>query len=250
VYTFDANNAYLGSAVSADLAWSQLHHTGPQPFDKTLPGYWHIDLPTDLLAALADPARPPLLPTPRKGQVWVTTPYLRFLEDLGYQCLIVDSWTGRAELRDNGHRLHPAASRILRTWGETVRDGLPPKGTPVGTAVRRTYKDAVGGFQKEGMRIARRDWGETIIDLWRATLLTRVHRIHQEHGVWPVRVATDSISYAAGEGLQAQMAAAIGCRPGLGGFHPEPGYTVTVGEWLDRFPVTQGARRPKRRVTS
>jgi hypothetical protein len=247
LYTFDANSAYLGSAVNAEVAWGPLHHTGPQQFDAGIPGYWHCDLPTALLEALADPCRPPLLRTPRNGQAWLTTPYLKLLEDLGYQCLIVDSWTGREEFRAGGGRLHPAGSRIFRSWSEGLRDGLRTAPEAVVLAAKRTYKDAVGGMQKEGMRISRRDWGESIIDLWRATLMRRIIRIYEGHGVWPVRVATDSVTYAAGTGLESQLAEIVGCRPGLGGFHLEE--TVTAAAWLERYPVTQGGRRPRRSVT-
>lgn len=255
VHTFDANNAYLGSAANAELAWSQLHHTGPQQFDASLPGYWLVDLSTDLLAHLADPLRPPLV-APRNGQVWMTTPYAKLLEDFGYHGLILDSWTGREEFYESGKRKHPAGARILRKWAETVRDGLPAKGTPVGDAARRTYKDAVGGMQKQGMRISRTDWGETIIDLWRATLMRRVWRIYRQIGYWPVRIATDSISYADSNPDPRALAAIIHGGPNghllnstaLGQFHHEA--THTTEQWLERHPVTQGARRPKRRVTS
>lgn len=223
VHTFDAHTAYLGAAVNAELAWSELHHTGPQPFDSALPGYWLIEPTTDLLAVLNDPARPPLLRRSRDSRVWVTTPYARLLQDLGYHCDVADSWTGRAESRATGGRLHPAASRITRTWAESIRDGLKelepgPLRAVVEKAVKRTYKDAVGGMQREGMRIYRPDWGHTIVDLWRATLLRRIYAVHAEHNVWPCRISTDSVSYADSNPDPGILGKAIGVRAGLGGF--------------------------------
>lgn len=255
VHTFDANSAYLGSAVTAELAWSHLHHAGPQQFDAGLPGYWQVALDQTLLETLADPDRPPLISSHRDGAVWMTTPYMKLLQDLGYHGLILDSWTGRAEYRESGARKHPAAARVLRSWGENLRNGLRGVSPAVEDAAKRTYKDAVGGMQRQGMRVSRRDWGETIIDLWRATLFRRILRIHTMTGCWPVRIATDSISYADSNPDPSVLALAIHGRAGipllnatgLGQFHHEE--TVTTEQWLTRYPVTQRARRPRRRVT-
>lgn len=231
VHTFDANSAYLGSAITAELAWSQLHHSGPQTFDYTLPGYWLLELDTATLASLADPSSPPLFRRTRDGRAWLTTPAVRLLADLGDRCEVADSWTGRAEQRGNGKRLHPAQTRILRTWGESVRDALAA--TPhdsVEGAVKRTYKDAVGGMQREGMRIYRPDWADTIIDLWRSTMFRTLLRVKETEGVWPVHIATDSVSYADSSPDPANLAKAIGVRPGLGGYKHEA--TVTTEAFL------------------
>lgn len=266
VHTFDANSAYLGSAISADLAWSELHHTGPQVFDPTLPGYWLIELDVATLELMADPARPPLFGRlMRNNEVWVTTPYAKMLQRLGDHIEVADSWTARPALRADGSRLHPAGSRVLRTWGETLRDGLAQhmatldRHRPVEVAAKRVYKDGIGGMQREGMRILRPDWAHTVIELWRATLLERVLTVRKAEGVWPVRIATDSISYA-DSGGPATLGRALGLthcevdrcrcsgrrpeakrRLGLGGYkHTE---TVTTAEWTARHAVKPGRSR-------
>lgn len=210
-HTFDANSAYLGAAITAELPWSQLHHVGAQMFDPRLPGYWQIQLDTSTLEMLADPSRPPILPPGRyrDGTAWVTTPYARFLRDsLGDRIEVIDSWTSSEGTRADGKRGNPAGSRILRKWGEQMRDARAAvEQMPAGalrdlltTAVKRTYKDATGAMQREvagkGMRVHRAIWGHTLIDLWRATGYRTILRVRESAGIWPVAVKTDSLTYA------------------------------------------------------
>lgn len=260
VHTFDANAAYLGSAITAELAWSGLEHTGVQPFDATLPGYWLIELDTAVLELDREPGRPPLFRRiPRDLQVWVTTPYAKLLEELRGQVWVADSWTGQPAQRADGSRLHPAGTRVLRRWGESVRDALKlqyammDRLPHVENAIKRVYKDAVGGMQRDGMRIYRPDWAQTVIDLWRATLHRKMLRVKEKQGCWPLRIATDSLSYADSNPDPMTIGAELGithceaepcptlCRPrgrsrlrpvGLGAFkHVE---TVTMSEWQER----------------
>lgn len=240
VHTYDANWAYLGAAINAELAWSQLVHTGPMLFDAKLPGYWRVRLDDATLARLARPEIPPVLRRDRDGNALVTTPMGAFLAELGDRVEVLDSWTA-AELHRGDRRVHGARARCLRTWGETMRDALGGlHARPAGAlkdaltfAAKRTYKDAVGGMQRESMRVARPDWGHTVVDTWRATLLRTIERIHTTQGVWPVAVKTDSVAYADVRNWHT-MAAAIGAptakeAPRLGRWKYTG--TVTVGEF-------------------
>lgn len=252
VHTFDATSAYLGSAISAELAWSGLHHTGRLPFDATRPGYWLIAPDVHTLEWLDDPACPPLFRPGRDGAVWMTTPYVKFLRDLGDRGEVLDSYTGQEMLRADGRRRHPPAGRLLRKWGEQLRDARGRAelmaGTPsVLTAVKRTYKDATGGMQRPTMRVYRPDWAHTIIDLWRATLLRRIIEVHRTQGVWPVRVHIDSVSYADCVDYPEALANALGAD-----LEPVPfklgRYTwearQTPGEWIAEHETPKrGARR-------
>lgn len=264
VHTFDATAAYLGAAGNASLAWSTLEHTGPRPFDKSAPGYWHVRLAPSTLTLAADPGRPPLLPAGRvvDGCTWLTTPYAEFLAELGDPLDVLDSWTAV-----DGRR--PAGYRVLRGWGEQLRDARGAvEELPAGTlrdalrvAVKRTYKDATGGMQREGMRVYRPDWAHTLIDLWRATLYRRMIRVRETQGVWPVAVKTDAVYYAdSGEhpqprghtrpfdtltdALNVHTCAVVGCGcagsrwAGLGTYKHDA--TVTTEEWL------RATQRPER----
>ena len=235
VHTFDTNNAYLAAAINADVARSSLVHTGQQMFDKALPGYWLLQLDTPTLAALRDPMRPPLI-EPRAmlagGLAWVTTPYAKLLEELGDRIEVVDSWT--AGPHPSGG---PVACRVFRRWGETIRDGVAAsRGMAWEQAVKATYKDMPGALQRESMRIHRVDWAHIIIDLARANLYRKILAIHAIHGVWPVRVSTDSLSYADTDVHGAQVGqhwiSQLPIRTGLGGFKHEA--THTTAEWMAR----------------
>lgn len=192
VHTFDASSAYLGSAGNAELAWSVLETTGPRTFDKHIPGYWHIVLDPLTLAWCADPNRPPLI-TPariRDGAAWLTTPMVWMLRELGHPIQIRATWTASQR---NGHR---RGHRVLRQFAEQLRDARRDAPTDrLRYAIKRTYKDATGGMQREGMRIYRPDWAHTLIDLWRVTLLRRIIKVHETQGIWPCEVKTDSVSY-------------------------------------------------------
>lgn len=212
VHTWDTRSAYLGAAGMAEVAWSGLDTTGPQMFDSRLPGYWLLRLDDATLATLADPGRPPLLNprSVRDGCASVTTPYAKLLQDLGDRCEVIDSLTGSALYRADGSRIHPAQSRIFRRWADMMKRARAEAETyPAGAlrdqllyAIQRTYKDATGGMQREGMRISREDWAHTLIDLSRACLYRLAVKIRATEGVWPVEVRTDSLSYADGPNWQ------------------------------------------------
>jgi len=204
LHTFDGNAAYLGAAISADLPWSALEPNGQRWFDPALAGVWRIRPSRRLVDLHADPIRPPLFGNRRNGDPGLerdgtftcTTPYAKLLAWLndGEDLDVVDSATAQA-----GHG-HASGARILRNWGEQIRDGLTlvraTTSGPLVTAVQRTYKDAVGGFQRDRMPITRHVWGWTTIDGWRATIYRTAVRVHETQGVWPVRIATDSLTYA------------------------------------------------------
>lgn len=257
VHTFDANSAYLGAAITAELPWSALHHTGPQMFDPAFPGYWHLQLDTATLEKLADPARPPVLPPGRVRDscVWVTTPYARFLRDsLGDSLDVIDSWTAQPEQFPGMNRPRPAGSRVLRPWGEQMRNARAAvEAMPAGpfrdlllTAVKRSYKDATGAMQRDvngrGMRVHRAIWGHTIIDSWRAQLYRTMIHVHSSAGIWPVGIKTDSLSYPdSGDDprpLARELAGARSARvgsTGLGGWKHERVWT-TEG-WIAAHPA-------------
>jgi len=254
VHTFDASGAYLGAGSTAELAWSELTPGGAQPFDHRLPGYWELRLDTGTLASLDHATRfgaPPLFP-PRRvrgGCVRVTTPYAKLLQDLGLGFDVLDCLTGAELRRTNGSQVHPAQSRILRKWGERMRDArATAQGWPAAslravldTAVKRTYTDATGAMQRRGKRIYRADWAHTLIDLWRATLYRKMLLIYQTQEIWPVAVKTDSLAYADSSPDPAVLLGALnGSVRGARWRHQQ---TVTTHAWRAAQPARKGRQR-------
>lgn len=232
VHTFDANRAYLGALINVEASWSALQESGPMRFDPRIPGYWLIALEQPTLDMCTDPGRPPLIPPARLlkgGMAWLTTPMAKHVQATGDGCAVLDSVTGRAGKRATGTPLHPAQARLTRKWAEGLRDALTAvEAMPAGgfrdcleVAIKRTYKDAVGGTQHAGSRVARPDLGHTTVDTWYATLQRRIQRVYDTQGVWPVEVRTDSVSYADcapyptwrnGQGIET-LAEALGVSP-------------------------------------
>ncbi len=246
VHTFDANSAYLSSAINAVVAWSGLQDTGPMPFDSKLPGYWLVQLPDDVREFFGD-QRPVLIPPKRMlkhGYVWLSTDVVKFLVDLFGPVDVHDSRTAVPKVI--GDRMLRNTARVFRPWGEALRDArTAAQGQPTGLrrilegAVKRTYTDATGAMQRETMRVCRGDWADALIDLAAVNLYRRILRVHETEGVWPVEVRTDSVSYADCSDNPATLAKAIGVRPGLGGFKHQA--TVTVDTWN-----RDHAKKPKR----
>jgi hypothetical protein len=152
---------------------------------------------------------------------------------------------------------------VLRTWGEQLRDARRAcdqsrgsLGEQLRQAVKHTYKDAIGGMARTSrdgghLMVYRPDWAALVIDLWRATLMRRIIEVHRTQGVWPVRVATDSIAYADCVANPTALARAIGvgtCELGcgcggnpivagpLGSYHHEA--VATTEQW-------QAAHKPR-----
>lgn len=254
LHTFDVSGAYLGAAAMAEVAWSGLDTTGVQPFDAKLPGYWLLSLDPASYAEFTAAGRPPLFGprAVRDHTVWVTTPYAKLCQDIGLRLDVIDSLTASAMTRADGSLIHPAGARVFRTWAAAMKQARAQAAAmPTGAlrdvllgAVKRTYTDATGGMQRDGMRIHRPDWAHTIIDLGRANLYRLMMRVHETEGIWPVQVRTDSVTYA-------------DCTPDPGGLLTavqratratiNPPRTITIGQWLDgRQRATEGVRRGPR----
>src|SRR3982751_4474669 len=91
------------------------------------------------------------------GRVWVTTPYAKLLAQLGDRIEVLDAWTARPTYgRDGTTLIHGPAGRVLRRWAETIRDARAQAEADedplLVEAVKRTYKDAMGGLQRDGSR--------------------------------------------------------------------------------------------------
>lgn len=225
VHTFDANNAYLGTAISELFSWYELEPTGARPFDPAVGGYWHVKIGPRALWWLTQTDRPPLLKLRRGADsAWMSTPYAKLLGQLGDPVEVLDSWTGvppEWEPDPGGYRRtpvpHAASGRVLRSWGEELRDAIRTAEAQAGTlpatiakAVKLTYKNATGAMQRPRTQVARPDWGRTIIEGWRATMFRTMLRVAECEGVWPVEVRTDALSYADCTARPVQLARTLG----------------------------------------
>jgi hypothetical protein len=181
VYQFDVNACYLAAANTAMVGWSALVESGPREFDPGHAGYWHV-LRDSLGAVPAELVRPGSTP-----HVWLTTPVMTYLTEIGRRPEVYDSWTAER------------TGRYLRPWAErlTAALGALQVGDPVDDAVRNAVKDTYartpGMMARSGGRIYRPDWRDEIVDRARVNILRKV----AGSGFSPVRMNVDSVWIAA-----------------------------------------------------
>lgn len=185
-HTWDGTKAYLGAASMAQVAAQQLtRRVGPQMFDKALAGWWRIDTPNAVIAAVRA-GRPAPARIGRDGTITATTALIGYIEQTYGTVDVIESWTA-------------PASRLFRPWAEHLRDVITVATSrgdvPLVQALKATYRTLVGGMSRKGMPIERPDWTAAIIDQWRATLLRRIDRVEAETGLYPIRIQTDSLTY-------------------------------------------------------
>lgn len=198
VHQFDVRSAYLAAAGVVELPWSGLRRVCDMQFDKDYAGYWLVrasDLPGDVIGVV-DSRRV------WEDQVWLTTPIMCLVQDLGYTPEVVDAYVS-AKTR-----------RILRPWAERLRDGLyaaeKREASLLRTSIKDTYARSIGMLARKGGRIYRPDWADFTIDMARANFVRKLRgTLKEARNVQLIKVATDSMyllsdspeqPYAHGEG--------------------------------------------------
>lgn len=182
--TVDANKAYLSAAANSQVCYSELRQRKPE-FDRTLAGYWRVRVePWPETSGLPDPAgyREPLA----DGSMWVTTPTLVLLEELGRQFTVYEAFVGPY---DYG----------LKLWAERLRDicyGL--HGDVLSTAAKNAAVRTIGHWskapEKAGGGVRRPDWGDTVRATFRANLFRKMWAAAQS-GIHPCWIETDKVFY-------------------------------------------------------
>jgi hypothetical protein len=207
IHGYDIHGAYLAAATMADLAWGDLSRVVLPRFDPSVAGFWLLEgHSTHAPRWPGDPhgiATPPLIHRARYREdntVWLSTPMVRFLIEQGARPVIREGLVAAPVPRG------PETRRLLRTWGESIRDArrgaalLPaqPDRHAHKATLKRLPNETVGLLaptQRRG-RVNRPDWSWTIRDINRVNLLRKIRDIWHETGRWPVRVRTDAVYYA------------------------------------------------------
>lgn len=217
VVQYDTNAAFLAAAGTSPLAWGALKH-GVVPFGGDVAGYWRIE--TKAMPIILRNLAPPR--DQRDGTGWCMTPTMRLYNDFGYNPPIVDAWT------------HDNAPRILRKWAHDLgqaRLKLADQSAEIGRTVKRTWSETIGMLGRQGGRIYRPDWRETIIEQCRATLVRKIIAL-SEQGITPVRMNVDAVWLIADhtDRLNDVMAGLVG--EGVGKLR-QVGDPIDAAAWVD-----------------
>lgn len=223
-HQFDARLQFLSAAISADVAvgalrrpWRPAIATGRH----VLPGYYLVTVPP---WHFADRIPHPIGARHEPGdKVWITGATLDLLNEV---CEVYDVLTP-VEVHD---AWVAAGGRVLRGWGETVRDAeklARQYGDDVlHRVVKDVYKAGIGMLATRTGRVRRPDWEHTIVGLARSNLWRKMWREGIERGRWPVEINADAVWYASASS-EPDWPKVFPDRPGPGGFHHEGTREVT-----------------------
>jgi hypothetical protein len=196
-HSYDANVMYLGAAGTAQLAVSELRHTGPLTrVSWDTAGYWRIQ-PPRLDPTLSRLPSPLGWRRPGTRELWVTTPTVMLLEELATRdhplCappVVLDSWTAPAK-------------RAMRSWAETLTTAIgtarasgDPHDVRQVAALKATYRQAIGMLGRDSSRVFRPDWRHTVIATARWSMWRKLLAVAETEDRWPLAVNVDCVTYA------------------------------------------------------
>ncbi len=195
IHSYDANAARLAAMGVAVIADDKPEGSrGPIAFDPDLHGYWTINRSDITRAHLRPhPNCPPLIdvgsaelgPTGNGSVLTVTTPIMAEWMRQGVLPPVADAWVA------SGRR---AFRTVAEAWN---RARIASFDEPYYLeSVKAVYRAGAGLFASPGGLIFRPDWYHTINDRQRVTLWTRIIKVHERTGRWPLKVHTDAVWYA------------------------------------------------------
>lgn len=184
--TVDANKAYMNAAAQTQVAYGELRK-GPTMFDKALAGYWRVRVEPWTSKDLPDPAG--YRETLADGSMWVTSPTLELLDEIGHQYTVYESWVGP---RDYG----------LKKWAEALRDVCyGPYSHALESSAKSAANRTIGHWSRgvesdKSTGIERPDWGDAVRATFRANLWRKMYAV-SGFGVYPAWIETDKVVYPA-----------------------------------------------------
>jgi len=187
LHGYDVTRMYAVASGTTEVCPHALRQTGPQQFDRSLAGWWLVDLSMWCWPEIPDPAgyanrhhRPG---DPR----WLTTPTVRLIQQLHEEgahggFTVLDSWTGKGR-------------PIFRDWAAGLerlyRDGGPEMRATVKAAGRET----IGLLNSPTYTTYRPDWHYAVIAQARSNLWRKLWRQYGIDGRTPSAVDTDCVWY-------------------------------------------------------
>ncbi|HLZ25055.1 MAG TPA: hypothetical protein VKQ30_23280 [Ktedonobacterales bacterium] len=218
LHSYDKNGAWLAACSSLALGFGQPEHTYPgdgrydalaHPRDAKTgaqlpypPGFWRAHIATRTLPIR--PELPPLISTGAQAaetQVWITTPTLQLLYDLGIETCVTEAY------------IWPTHHRALEPWYKRLRDGRTqlmtqcthnaPGAEVALKTLKLSYAAATGyiasrGWDRAGDTLYRPDWRTLLIAQSNAVIYRQMLAAADE-GAHAFALGTDALYFTSDE---------------------------------------------------
>jgi hypothetical protein len=199
IHAYDRGGSYLAGVSGLELGYGEpRYYPDGIPFDKKLPGYWRITMPTKNEWLTPNPIDPRNREDDIAGKLtWVSSQTLDIATSLGYEADVVEAYVWENH------------TRIYDTWYERVRDARTALDTgDVDDArardlLKEVYVRSLGltaSFEfhknREGFAPERYHFIQARA---RANILRRVQQIGLATGRWPVAISKDTVLYTSDE---------------------------------------------------
>lgn len=182
---YDITRMYSTAAGITEVAPGGLRR-GPREFDKSLAGWWRVELSPWQWAELPDPAGYPTR-RHRDGEArWLTTPTVKLLDDLER----AGRYGGFSVLDSRVSKGRP----VFKEWNQGLERLYREGGPEMRAAVKAAGRETIGLLNSPTYSTRRPDWHHAVIAQARANLFRKIAKAHAE-GRPPLLVDTDCVWY-------------------------------------------------------
>ncbi|MCZ4570233.1 MULTISPECIES: telomere-binding protein [Rhodococcus] len=192
IHAYDRGGSHAAGIASLELGIGDpQHHESGAIFDKSLPGYWKIEIPESSDWRYPNPLNPRGLSI--NEPKWVTTPTMQYALELGYEPEVFEAYVW------NEH------GRVLDPWYKRIRDARTaldlddPDAQLARDQLKVVYTRTLGMLGSSDFMKGRAGYAPErrhhIIAKARANILRRVVKIGRASDRWPVAISNDTVLY-------------------------------------------------------
>ena len=185
----DANGQFLGTMSNVEVGIGSARIIRePVEFDPSKPGYWRVEVPE------LDWRFPQVSPLAGKGPVWLPTPKVAELVELGQDVSPVE-----AQIYDERSRYFDKAQRAYRAARDLCHENMDdPAYAALLAQLKVEYSAGVAAFASmdyRGSEFYYPHWRHHVIGQSEANLSRKLRQIHAATGHVPVAVHRDAVVY-------------------------------------------------------